>query len=297
MKKQLLIAAVAASMTSVAMADVSISGVYAGTLSQSTGTASFAQDLDLKIVGKSGDTTVTATIENIGVGTGADQYAMNATTVKLSTKLEGISFSAGNYKSFSGNGLVNKPAAAERIGFSTSVAGVGVAMTNKSGHGAPSITLTGDVAGFGVKVQNATNSARYISLKGNVAGLALDIENSGADDNVAAVKVSGTIGGMSVSYANLDCGTVKVRTVGSAAASACTETRGSAPYGNISTTAKVKGLIVSTATTMGKVTFKNIDKDGTDTNVLALQRGNVSYKYAKTDLLDATLSAKVKFKF
>jgi hypothetical protein len=294
MKKQLLIAAVAASMTSVAMADVSISGVYAGTISQNTGAASFAQDLDLKIVGKSGDTTVTATIENMGVG---GLYAMNATTVKLSTKLEGISFSAGNYKSFSGNGLVNKPVAAERIGFSTSVAGVGVGMTNANGHGAPSVTLTGDVAGFGVKVQNATNSARYISLKGNVAGLALDIENSGADDNVAAVKVSGTIGGMSVSYANLDCGTVKVRTVGAAAASACTETRGSAPYGNISTTEKVKGLIVSTATTMGKVTFKNIDKDGTDTNVLALQRGNVSYKYAKTDLKDATLSAKVKFKF
>jgi hypothetical protein len=81
MKKQLLIAAVAASMTSVAMADVSISGVYAGTISQSTGAASFAQDLDLKIVGKSGDTTVTATIENMGVG---GLYAMNASTVKLS---------------------------------------------------------------------------------------------------------------------------------------------------------------------------------------------------------------------
>jgi hypothetical protein len=295
MKKQLLIAAVAASMTSVAMADVSISGVYAGTISQNTGAASFAQDLDLKIVGKSGDTTVTATIENMGVvakdsdgdAIAGSQYAMNATTVKLSTKLEGISFSAGNYKSTTGNGLVNKPAPAERIGFSTSVAGVGVGMTNKSGHGAPSITLTGDVAGFGVKVQNAANSERYISVKGNVAGLAVDVEKSMATGGLVAVKVAGTVGGMSVSYANIDC-----KTIG-----ACTESRGSAPYGALNGSKKVKGLIVSTATAMGKVTYKNIDKDGKDTNVLALQRGNVSYKYAKTDAADATLSAKVKFKF
>ena len=287
MKKQLLIAAVAASMTSVAMADVSISGVYAGTISQQTGAASFAQDLDLKIVGKSGDTSVTATIENIGVGTSTAQYAMNATTVKLSTKLEGISFSAGNYKSFSGNGLVNKPEAKERIGFSTSVAGVGVGVTNLNGAGASSVTLTGDVAGFGVKVQNAAKSARYISLKGSVAGVAVDVEKSMATGGLQAVKVAGTLGGMAVSYANIDCGAAKT----------CTESRSSAPYGAINTSEKVKGLIVSTATSMGKATFKNIDKDGTDTNVVALQRGNVSYKYAKTTGSDATLSAKVKFTF
>ena len=106
--------------------------------------------------------------------------------------------------------------------------------------------------------------------------------------NASALTDEGVnIAGMSVYYANIDC-----KTVG-----ACTETRGSAPYGSLAVSKKVKGLIVSTATTMGKVTFKNIDKDGTDTNVLALQRGNVSYKYAKTDAADATLSAKVKFKF
>jgi len=94
------------------------------------------------------------------------------------------------------------------------------------------------------------------------------------------------VAGMSVSYANSDC-----KTVG-----ACTETRGSAPYGSLAVSKKVKGLIVSTATTMGKVTFKNIDKDGTDTNVLALQRGNVTYKSSTTSGAN-TLSAKVKFKF
>jgi hypothetical protein len=105
--------------------------------------------------------------------------------------------------------------------------------------------------------------------------------------NASAVNDVGVnVAGMSVSYANIDC-----KTVG-----ACTETRGSAPYGSLAVSKKVKGLIVSTATTMGKVTFKNIDKDGTNTNVLALQRGNVTYKSSTTSGANS-LSAKVKFKF
>jgi hypothetical protein len=92
---------------------------------------------------------------------------------------------------------------------------------------------------------------------------------------------------MAVSYANIDCKT----------AGLCTETRGTAPYGSLAGSVKVKGLIVSTATAMGKVTFKNIDKDGTDTNAVVLQRGNVAYKYAKTSGSAKTLSATVKFKF
>ena len=283
MKKQLLIAAVAASMTSVAMADVSISGAYLGKVAQSTGAATFSQDLDLKIVAKSGDTTVTTTIENMGVG---GLYAMNASTVKLSTKLEGVSFTAGNYKSTTGNGLVNKPATAERISLSTSVAGVGVALTTGSGNANSSVTLKGDVAGFGVKIQNAANSSRFISVKGNVAGVAVDVEKSMATGGLQAVKVAGTVAGMSVSYANIDC-----KTVG-----ACTESRSTAPYGALNTSVKVKGLIVSTATAMGKVTFKNIDKDGTDTNALSLTRGNVTYKSSTTSGTN-TLSAKVKFTF
>ena len=143
MKKQLLIAAVAASMSSVAMADVSISGEYEGTLSQSTGAASFAQDLDLTIVATSGDTSVTTTIEDLSTNT-----ALTATTVKLSTQLEGISFTAGNYESQNGNGLINEAVAAKRIGFSTTIAGVGVAMTNSNGSSSSSITLACNVAGF-----------------------------------------------------------------------------------------------------------------------------------------------------
>ena len=103
--------------------------------------------------------------------------------------------------------------------------------------------------------------------------------------NASALTDEGVnIAGMSVYYANIDC-----KTVG-----ACTETRGSAPYGSLAVSKKVKGLIVSTATTMGKVTFKNNDKDGTNTNVLALQRGNVTYKSSTISGAN-TLSVKVKF--
>ena len=282
MKKQLLIAAVAASMTSVAMADVSISGVYAGTLSQETGTASFAQDLDLKIVGKSGDTTVTATIENLGV---SDAYDLKATTVKLSTKLEGISFTAGNYESQNGNGLINEAVAAKRIGFSTTIAGVGVAMTNSNGSSSSSITLAGNVAGFDVKVQNATNSTRFVSVSTDVAGVAVAVERQKtATGTNTAYSLSTDVNGVAVAYEN-----VKIN------GSAATQTDGF--IGDISTAAKASAISASMNTAMGSVEVKRAKIDADKTVSIELTRGNVVYGYSKTTDLAADLSAKVSFSF
>ena len=213
------------------------------------------------------------------------QYAMNATTVKLSTKLEGISFTAGNYKSFNGNGLVNKPAAAERIGFSTSVAGVGVGMTNKSGHGAPSITLAGNVAGFDVKVQDATNSTRFVSVSTDVAGVAVAVERQKtATGTNTAYSLSTDVNGVAVAYEN-----VKIN------GSAATQTDGF--IGDISTAAKASALSASMNTAMGSVEVKRAKIDADKTVSIELTRGNVVYGYSKTTDLAADLSAKVSFSF
>ena len=64
MKKQLLIAAVAATMASASMADISITGAgmakFVTTDTAGTGTDSHvtSQEMDLKVTGKHGDTTV-----------------------------------------------------------------------------------------------------------------------------------------------------------------------------------------------------------------------------------------------
>jgi hypothetical protein len=280
MKKQLLIAAVAASMSSVAMADVSISGEYEGTLSQSTGTASFAQDLDLTIVATSGDTSVTTTIEDLSTNT-----ALTATTVKLSTQLEGISFTAGNYESQNGNGLINEAVAAKRIGFSTTIAGVGVAMTNSNGSSSSSITLAGNVAGFDVKVQNATNSTRFVSVSTDVAGVAVAVERQKtATGTNTAYSLSTDVNGVAVAYEN-----VKIN------GSAATQTDGF--IGDISTAAKASAISASMNTAMGSVEVKRAKIDADKTVSIELTRGNVVYGYSKTTDLAADLSAKVSFSF
>ena len=280
MKKQLLIAAVAASMSSVAMADVSISGEYEGTLSQSTGTASFAQDLDLTIVATSGDTSVTTTIEDLSTNT-----ALTATTVKLSTQLEGISFTAGNYESQNGNGLINEAVAAKRIGFSTTIAGVGVAMTNSNGSSSSSITLAGNVAGFDVKVQNATNSTRFVSVSTDVAGVAVAVERQKtATGTNTAYSLSTDVNGVAVAYEN-----VKIN------GSAATQTDGF--IGDISTAAKASAISASMNTAMGSVEVKRAKIDADKTVSIELTRGNVVYGYSKTTDEDANLSAKVSFSF
>ena len=280
MKKQLLIAAVAASMTSVAMADVSISGEYEGTVSQSTGGASFAQDLDLTIVATAGDTSVTTTIEDLATAT-----ALTATTVKLSTKLEGISFTAGNYETQKGNGLINEGSVGEKYSLATSIAGVSASVTTKSGQGEQSLTLKGDVAGFAVKIQDATRSARFVTVSGDIAGVSVAVERQKtATGTNTGFNLSTDINGVAVAYEN-----VKIN------GSAATQTDGF--IGDISSAAKASALSASMNTAMGSVEVKRAKIDADKTTSIELTRGNVVYGYSKTTNASKELSAKVSFSF
>ena len=282
MKKQLLIAAVAASMTSVAMADVSISGVYAGTVSQSTGAASFASDLDLTVKGTDGTSTVVMTLEDISKG---GDYGVDASTAYMTTSIEGLGLKAGMYKSLTGAGQMRKPTNAARIGLSTTVAGFGVGLTNASGDANGSVTVSGTIAGASVKVQNILNSSRYITIGTSVAGVKVDVETTKGAQRNTAIQLSGDVAGVAVVYANIDFN-------GDA-----TEDRSTARWGNIAGFQKTTALSLTMPTALGSVNYKRVDNDGTKTNQFALTRGNVVYKSTKTDGADRTLSAKVKFKF
>jgi hypothetical protein len=280
MKKQLLIAAVAASMTSVAMADVSISGEYEGIISQSTGGAAFVQDLDLTIVATAGDTSVTTTIEDL---TGAS--ALTATTVKLSTNLEGISFSAGNYETQAGNGLINEGSVGQKYSLATSIAGVSASVTTADGEGENSLTLAGDVAGFAVKIQNVTRSTRFVTVSGDIAGVSVAVERQKtATGTNRGFNLSTDINGVAVAYEN-----VKIN------GSAATQTDGF--IGDISSAAKASALSVSMSTAMGSVEVKRAKIDADKTTSVELTRGNVVYGYSKTTNASKELSAKVSFAF
>ena len=280
MKKQLLIAAVAASMTSVAMADVSISGEYEGIVSQNTGAASFAQDLDLTVVGTSGGSSVTMTLEDITGGTD-----IAASQVFLKTNLEGVSFKAGRYESTNGNGILAAATNKDRIGLSTTVAGFGVGLTNASGDANGSVTVSGTIAGANVKVQNALNSTRFVTISGDVAGVAVAVERqkTAAGTNTG-FNLSTDINGVAVAYE-------KVKINGSAS------NQDDGMIGDISSAAKASALSASMNTAMGSVEVKRAKIDTDKTVSIELTRGNVVYGYSKTTDAAADLSAKVSFSF
>jgi len=275
MKKQLLIAAVAATMSSVSMADISLSG--AGNMKvKSNGTSSI--DMDLTLTAKSGDTTAVAKFKNLQGKT------VTADDVHVATTIEGLTVKAGVVKTQGGNGTLYKTAAKDLV-VSTSIGGFGVAATvandgvaNKNAE----LHISGSVAGFDVKVQNATNTtARLITIGGSVAGLNIDVESSDAADSYT---VGGSFSGVDAHYTN-------------ATSVASNATQDDGADFNMVGNSKATALVA----TMNGVTVKQIKTTAasvvTTTNKISMTRGNVKYTASKVKGSDAVLEAKVAFKF
>ncbi|HIM58388.1 MAG TPA: hypothetical protein EYJ00_03585 [Gammaproteobacteria bacterium] len=270
MKKQLLIAAVAVSMTSVAMADISLSGK--GNLKfASTGTSSV--DVDLAIKGTFAAGSFKAALNNMQDG--------NATfaNVSVSTTVEGVSLSAGTVKHQVGNGNLYKKSAFGLVASKT-IGGITVmATTGTGGDKNAQMHLVGSVAGFDVKVENAGDAAaRFVTIGGNVGGFSIDVENSTAAKSYA---IGTTVGGATVTY---------VKVEGDA-------NQNDGIFGDISSmgaTDTASGIVIAAS----GVTFKSYAVKGGDrTNKATMKRNGVAYTVSKKGTADAVLSAKVAFTF
>ena len=106
MKKQIIAAAVAASVSAVALADVSISGAAQVNINKVDGTAqpTVTHDVDLKVVGKAGDTTFTVDLED----TAADATGATSLKVKntyMNTSVAGMNLKVGKW--FNGDSNLN----------------------------------------------------------------------------------------------------------------------------------------------------------------------------------------------
>jgi hypothetical protein len=297
MKKQLLIAAVAASMTSVAMADVSISGNYKATVTAQEGAATTTvQDLDMKIVAKGTAGTATLVLDG-GNGATAGDNANNAfgtvTQLSMSTTILGLNAKMGDWKGTSGaHGLLNKAGlSTNKVELSTTVAGVSVAAATSATEKNASVTLAGNVAGFDVKVQGATASSRMISISGDIAGVSVAMERTKQTGGTnSAYSISGSTSGLDITYA---AAKINATAVG-------TNQADDNIFGNISALKggeKATALQVKTATAFGPATVKFAKVNGVKTNSVSVTNANVTYKYAKTTSANAKLSAKVTFKF
>jgi len=186
MKKQLLIAAVAATMTSVAIADISIKGdatlEYANIDNGNTNTSSNAmrQRVRLHTTGKSGDTTVKlglrndgatrvsngarssegarASGSNAGLSAGSSQF--NVDYLYLTTKVGALNIKAGDWWDTTGLGVARKGKAdADRIEFSTNVEGWKLAVETGADSSSTVLTANGKIAGFATTFEHNTGVA------------------------------------------------------------------------------------------------------------------------------------------
>jgi len=238
MKKQLLIAAVAATMTSVAMADISISGAaevnWTNTDTQNADSVNaISHDFDLKITGKSGATTVVMDIENTNAAadaadggtvvvnaTSAD--AVNVTSVKtdnelnvknayMKTSIAGVNVKMGTW--FGADTLLsNGSQKTDQVSLDYSMNGVKVQYENEAA-GDESVTVSGAVAGVALSHEMfQANDKTDTSISGSFSGVNVayrSIESDATNADSTSTEISTEVQGVTLSYADIDAdGTV-----------------------------------------------------------------------------------------
>jgi hypothetical protein len=223
MKKQLLIAAVAATMSVSAMADISIAGAakvnfttvdFDGTTAS---TNDFKREMDLKITGKSGDTTVVMNFGNDTISgndtTGSASLGLRAEDTYVATSIEGVSIKVGAWDN-GNNALRASSRGDNKLSASTSFGGVKItydASDESAGKVADTVKLSGDIAGVSASYKSVDNG-EDIGLSTTVSGLKISysaMNRDAANTDKSVVEVSGTFGGVGikVASASTDTGT------------------------------------------------------------------------------------------
>jgi hypothetical protein len=220
MKKQLLIAAVAATMTSVAMADISITGnakfEYFNTEKTGVESSNTANtEVNLGIKGKSGDTTVVANLELNTHGAGTN---MDIEDLYMTTKIADITIKAGNYASGT-SGILgeidNGGRASNKVTLSTTVQGVDVYMGNSSAAGTGATAVTGTmfvgvkakVAGYTLQAKKVNATTNAYGISGDVAGFGVRLEAKdidGANNDTTFGHITKSFNGVNLAYAWID---------------------------------------------------------------------------------------------
>ena len=207
MKKQLLIAAVAATMTSVAMADISIAGSAKANFTvvdfedTQVNTNTISREMDLFITGKNGDTTVVMNIANDTLGAEGlvteDSY--------VATKLGDVAVKVGAWDN--GNNALRESARTDaHLAASTTLGGVTITYDGYGDAADDSVKLAADISGVAVSYKQLA-TGEDIDVSTTVGGvkvsyLALNRDTANTDRSV--VEVSGSFNGVDIKVAQAD---------------------------------------------------------------------------------------------
>jgi len=231
MKKQLLIAAVAATMGTAAIADISITGSmkanYTNTEYSDTtaSTNNVTQEADLVVTGSNGDTKVHVEVSIDGgnsTGTANSSSANNMRTedVWLSTNIGSVAVKTGTWNLTDTIFNDNATRTTGNWVLSTDVSGVNIAVEGDSNVSAVKTTLSGDIAGVSAKyVMKGTASAtstgkatagkatNELYLGTNVAGFDVTyamIDSDATTSDAAAFTIAKEFNGVTISYSDVD---------------------------------------------------------------------------------------------
>jgi hypothetical protein len=304
MKKQLLIAAGAATMSVSAMADISIAG--SAKANSIDGVVSI--ESDLVITGKSGDTSVVAKI-SLDSGMNAGTAATNTFTATgtadtaggtptdaivedlyLTTSFEGVNIKIGEYRSGASELDQTSGTASTRYNLSTTMSGI--TATYEATTDTHDFTLGGTVAGVALKHKMKQNDDTETWVSGSFSGVNLAWNNEhtdSTDKNDSAITVSTEYKGVTAKYVKLDTDTA-VPTDGY--------------VGKFTTTAgkTADAFGLSTSLAGNTVTVKMIDNNNVDSTKVILNRALASGAtfeavYTDNDTSDNVLDLELAVKF
>ena len=250
---KLIIAAVAATMTSVAMADISISG--AAKVNNLNGHATkdgTSMEADLKITGKSGDTSVVAMISlddtfvaatNTAAASGTDGGAIEQ--LYATTSIAGVAVKAGTWKGGKSELTQATGNNAHRYNVSTSFGGVKLAFEDKDGSDAAT-TISGTIGGVSVSHKSQGDSSET-KAAGSIGGIAAKMhqKDNGTATNTS-VTLSTAVQGINLTYVDVKAD----------------QTAGTVMdgfFGKHSSITAANGFGISTDVAGNKVTFKTMD--------------------------------------
>jgi len=220
--KKLIAAAVATSVSAIALADVSITGNANYEYFAKEDTTGFKTnyadtEVNLSVKGKSGDTSVVANIE-IDKSSDTATESIDVEDLYLTTKVGDFTIKAGDYASSTtalageieeGSRSKNKVTIGTKIGD----ASVSYAVASESESNdvyntdSSSVSVSMPIAGITFQAKENTDTATYLGAKGSVAGVDFRIEQKDADaanSDVLFYQVGTKIGALNVSYAAID---------------------------------------------------------------------------------------------
>jgi len=211
MKKQLLIAAVAATMGTAAMADISITGnMKANYTNTDTNGAVLNQvnhEANLVLAGKNGDTSVHVemALDN-NTNNNTAQGTVVLEDVHLTTKIADVTLKTGAWNGTdtlldndsdrtSGNYIV-----------STTVSDVAISVEGDTQEASTSVKLAGSVAGVDLSYASKATQDE-VTVGTTISGITVNyhgIDADGANEDKSSLTVSGSVAGFDLTYVQAD---------------------------------------------------------------------------------------------